>query len=237
MLLNASDKPMDSNLPKMVYDAMMESFEIYGSGEYLDFDSLSEEMKIEMKMLEHEEKILQHLGEKINKIYEKIHPTKNLETIPGVGKTLAPVFLATILNPNRFKSTESFRGFSGMIPSRSESGEIDGKGGKLTKAGPSNLRRALYLAADVARQWDPQIAKHYYDQMVNKGNTHIKATCAIATKMAGRILTVLKENRPYEIRDTDNRVVTREQARQIIIKKWAVPEEVRRRLRRKKIGP
>lgn len=58
----------------------------------MDFDSLSEEMKIEMKLLEHKEKILQHLEERINEIYKKVHPSKYLETILGVGKTLAPVF-------------------------------------------------------------------------------------------------------------------------------------------------
>lgn len=64
-----------------------------------------------------------------------------------------------------------------MIPSRSESREVDGKCGKLTKTETSNLRRALYLVADAARQSDPQIAKHNYDQMVNKENTHIGNMC------------------------------------------------------------
>lgn len=121
-----------------------------------------------------------------------------------------------------------------MIPGKSESGLTEGKGGKMTKAGPTSLRRALYIAADVSRQWDPQMAKFYYDHMVHKGNQHIKATCAVATKMASRILQVLKEDRPYEIRDTDGTVVSKQKAREIILEKWRVTDDVRKRLRRKK---
>jgi hypothetical protein len=52
--------------------------------------------------------------------------------------------------------------------------------------------------------------------------------------MASRILQVLKEDRPYEIRDTGGTVVSKQQARQIVVEKWRVTDEIRRRLRRKK---
>ncbi|TVY00272.1 IS110 family transposase [Paenibacillus cremeus] len=233
-LLKGSDKPMHAGLDEQVYAALMDAYELYGEQEFLDFDALSDEMTHEIEMLEQEEKLLQMLNEKIYALYEHLHPSRNLETIPGIGKTLAPVMFAIISNPGRFSSTEGFRSFTGMIPGRSESGLMEGKGGKMTKAGPPSIRRALYLAADVARQWDPQIAKHYYEQMVLKGNQHVKATCAIATKMASRVLRVLKEDVPYEIRDVDGTVLTRQEARQTIVENWMVPDTVRKRLRKKK---
>jgi transposase len=155
---------------------MMDAHSMYGEQEFLDLDALCEEVSVEMELLEHEEEVMRKLNDKIDTLYVEIHPSRNLETIPGVSKTLAPVFVANILNPGRFATLEAFRGFTGMIPGKSESGLTEGKGGKMTKAGPTSLRRALYIAADVSRQWDPQIAKFYYDHMVHKGNQHIKAT-------------------------------------------------------------
>jgi hypothetical protein len=78
------------------------------------------------------------------------------------------------------------------------------------------------------------MAKFYYDHMVHKGNQHTKATCAVATKLASRILKVLKEDRPYVICDVDGEAMTKQQARQTIVEKWKVTEETRKRLRRKK---
>jgi len=234
ILLKSSDKPMEPFLAQRIYEAMMDAYLLYGEQEYIDFDELCNEVTFEMELMEHEEDVLQKLNKKIDVLYVKLHPSRNLETIPGIGKILAPVFLANILNPDRFLTVEAFRGFTGMIPGKSESGLMEGKGGKMTKAGPTSLRRALYIAADVARNWDPQMAKFYYDHMVHKGNQHTKATCAVAAKLASRILQVLKEDRPYEIRDVDGQVVTKKQAREIIVEKWKVTEETRKRLRRKK---
>lgn len=234
ILLKSSDKPMEPFLAQRIYEAMMDAYQLYGEQEYLDFDELCNEVTFEMELMEHEEDVLQKLNKKIDALYVKLHHSRNLETIPGIGKILAPVFLANILNPDRFLTTEAFRGFTGMIPGKSESGLMEGKGGKMTKAGPTSLRRALYIAADVARQWDPQMAKFYYDHMVHKGNQHTKATCAVATKLASRILTVLKEDRPYVICDVDGTALTKQQAKQTIVEKWTVTEDVRKRLRRKK---
>lgn len=234
ILLKSSDKPMEPFLAQRIYEAMMDARLLYDEQEYLDFDELNDEVMLEMELMEHEEEIIRKLNQKIDALYVEIHPSRNLETIPGIGKTLAPVFIAHILNPDRFATLEAFRGFTGMIPGKSESGLMEGKGGKMTKAGPTSLRRALYIAADVSRQWDPQMAKFYYDHMVHKGNQHVKATCAVATKMASRILHVLKEDRPYEIRDVDGEVVSKQRARQIVVEKWRVTEEIRKRLRRKK---
>jgi len=47
---------------------------------------------------------------------------------------------------------------------------------------------------------------------------------------------VLARATPHELRDTDGRPVSREEATAIITERWMVPEEVRRRRRSKKVG-
>ncbi len=102
------------------------------------------------------------------------------------------------LESHEFKSS---RAYTGMVPRVAESGQSQSKGRALTKAGPSWLRTALYMAAEVARRWDPQLAAIYRQAMVEKGQPHRKAICAVATHLADRIYAVHREHRPYLMRD------------------------------------
>jgi len=132
----------------------------------------------------------------IKELYEKAHPSRNIETLPGISKTLGPVYVGIIGNPARFSSQSKVRGYSGMAPKLKESGETAKKGLNISKDGHSRYRRALYLCADSARQWDPQLAKIYFDQMAHKGNCHTKAVCAVVTHLTSRIHRILREDRP-----------------------------------------
>jgi len=94
-------------------------------------------------------------------------------------------------------------------------------------------KKFAYLDAETARQWDPQIAAIYYDQMVEHGKHHNQAICACATHLLDRVWTVLKEDRPYELRDVDGTPVTVEQARAIIAERYTVPKHLRQRNNRR----
>jgi hypothetical protein len=202
--------------------------------EYIDFDELQKEVECELQLLESFEKVQKKIDEAINRLYTGAHPDKEIETIPGIGETLGPVFLGIIANSERFPSQSKARGYSGMIPRQKDSGESSKKGLNITKDGPSRYRRALYLASDTARQWDPQLAKIYYDQMVYKGNCHTQAVCAVSTHLIGRIIRVLKDKRPYELRDLEGMSITKKDAKILIKRELTVPEDARRRTRSRK---
>lgn len=51
--------------------------------------------------------------------------------------------------------------------------------------------------------------------------------------LGARILAVLREERPYELRDTQGNRISREEARRLILSKYKVPEEIRRERRRR----
>jgi transposase len=125
--------------------------------------------------------------------YRQLHPSRNLETIQGVGQDGAAVYVAFVGDPDRFATQRAFRGWSGMIPSSGQSGEREGKGLRITQAGPDLVKKYAFLEAETTRRWDPQIAAIYYDQMVNKGNHHAQAVCACATHLLDRIRVVLTE--------------------------------------------
>jgi len=231
-LEKAGRQQSSEGLAERVYETAIKGCELYDHcGEYIDFDELQNEVECELQLLESHKKVQKKVDEAINRLYKRAHPTKNIETIPGIGKTLGPVFLGIIANSERFSSQSKARGYSGMIPKQKDSGENSKKGLNITKDGPSRYRRALYLASDTGRQWDPQLAKVYYDQMVYKGNCHTQAVCAVSTHLVGRIIRVLKDKRPYVLRDLEGKSITKKEANILIKEELTVPEEARKRTR------
>ena len=116
-----------------------------------------------------------------------------------------------------------------MVPASKQSSDAETKGLRITSAGPDPVKKYAYINAEVARQWDPQIAAIYYEQMAHKGNHHCQAVCACATHLLDRVRAVLRDGRPYELRDVDGTPVTWQEARAIIAERYHVPDKVRKR--------
>jgi hypothetical protein len=104
----------------------------------------------------------------------------------------------------------------------------------MSKAGNRLLRTTLVRAADNARRVDPQLARLYYVQMVQRGKDHLGAICVVAAHLAERAWAVMHRGMPYVICDVDGTPVTPDVAKRIIAEHWTVPEEVRRRRRSRK---
>jgi hypothetical protein len=121
----------------------------------------------------------------------------------------------------------------GLFPRRSESGGQDNPSQRITKGGNNRLKRDLIVAAEIARKFDPELAAVYYSMMVNKGKHHNQALCAVATRLLSRIYAVLKEGRPYVIRDTEGGEVSLSEAKAIVDSRFKVPGAIRN-LRRKR---
>jgi transposase len=204
---------------------------LYGeAGEFLDFDLLQLEVLNEQDQLLRLEEMSHRVRLKsVRPLYRQLHPSRNLETLKGIGQDSAAVFASFIGDPQRFASNRMFRGWHGLVPDSRQSGDSETAGLQITKAGPDLIKKYAYLDAQVARQWDPQIAAIYYDQMVHKGKHHIQAVCACATHLLDRTLAVLRDDKPYQLRDVDGTPVSDARGRAIVLERYQVPEEVRRR--------
>ena len=106
----------------------------------------------------------------------------------------------------------------------------------MSKAGSSLLRTTLVRAADTARKVDPQLARIYHVQMVERGKNHLGALCVVAANLAERFWAVMTRGTPYIICDTNGHPVEHDEAKAIIADHWTVPPEVRARRRSKKAG-
>jgi len=56
---------------------------------------------------------------------------------------------------------------------------------------------------------------------------------AVMSHLGARVLRVLKEDRPYEIRNLEGKTINEEEARKLILSQYRVSEEVRRERRRR----
>ena len=203
---------------------------LYGDGTYLDYDLLQAEVCREQAYLAALEEWHHPLRIKtVRPLYRRIHPSRVLETLLGVGQDGAAVYASFIGDPERFASQRLFRGWSGMVPNSKQSSQQEAKGLHITQAGPELVKKYAYIDAETARRYDPQLAALYYDQMVHKGKHHNQAQCAVATHLLDRVLAVLRKGAPYELRDVDGSPVTAEQAEAIIAARYTVPREVRQR--------
>lgn len=123
-----------------------------------------------------------------------------IQTIPGIGPVDAAVIAAEIGDPGRFADAKKVIAFAGIDASRVQSGGFEGTESHMSKRGSSYLRYALLMAADAARRFDP-CHGDYCEPMRAGGKRHYVALSGVARKLAGTVLAVWKEGRPYERRE------------------------------------
>jgi transposase len=212
------------------------SIALYGDHSAVAFSDLAAEIATEVRLLRAvQAELAAHAAEREN-AYRWVDPAGLARSLPGVAEVGGPALVAAMGDPARFAKGKQFRSFTGLVPQASETGDTDRKGQPMSKAGSSLLRTTLVRAADNARKTDPQLARLYFVQMVERGKDHLGALCVVAANLAERFWAVMNRGMPYVTCDTDGRPVTVEEARAIIAEHWTVPPEVRARRRSKKTG-
>lgn len=148
--------------------------------------------------------LLQQIGEleKQAKKYMKKNQ-KLLQTIPGVGPVWAPTILAEVLpvfHPEEKNGARKLVAAAGLDVRLNESGQNKGKG-KMSKRGSRYLRTAAIQAAEVAAlvAKDPMF-RAIYEKQKAKGKKHMVAISHVANKLLHVVFSILKNQKPYELR-------------------------------------
>lgn len=118
---------------------------------------------------------------------------------PGCGKKLSAIISTEAGDIKRFPSARQLKAYAGIDPRVIQSGKKDRRG-KMTKRGNPFLRQALFLAAFVASNHDPQL-QEYYQKKRAEGKSHIHAVCTVARKLCERIYATVTQDRLYEVRE------------------------------------
>jgi hypothetical protein len=199
------------------------------SGDELGYPDLAEDIALEARLALQLTEEIKELDERTALLVRQADPQAILTSAPGVADITAAAILGRLGDPNRFTSVAGARSFTGLVPALDASG-LSGRHGPPTKRGDAVLRQALFLAAGQARRIDPSLAAKYQRLML-AGKHHNSALCHVATALLTRIIACWRAEPPYELRDVDGSVLTRQQARSIIAERYAIPADLRARRR------
>jgi transposase len=203
---------------------------LFGSPDMAGFDQLQDTVS----RLSSENAFFKQQRQRISQdclqpLFKKLYPNDPLVSLPGVGSESAAIYHAFIHDIHRFPSISQFRRWTGLVPGAHQSGFLEASGVSITQAGPSLVKSTLFLNSNVGRQWDVQLAALYFRQMVDYGKHHTQALCVVATHLANRIYVLLKEQRPYELRDLHDNPISKQKSRLLCLSRYKVPDEVRNR--------
>lgn len=121
---------------------------------------------------------------------------RRLQTIPGIGPFVAACLIGEIQDMTRFKRPAHLVAYVGLDPRVRQSGHSLNSTGRLTKRGSPHARRSLFIAANVARRYDPGF-KALYERKRSEGKTYKVATCAVSRKLLTIVRAVWLSNEDY----------------------------------------
>jgi transposase len=121
-----------------------------------------------------------------------------LQTIPGRGPYVAASLIGEIQDMERFKVAHALTAYAGLDPRIRQSGKVLNSTGRLTKRGSSYLRRSIFIAANVARRYDPSL-QALYDKKRAEGKSYTVATVVVARKLLVIVRAVWLSKRDYDV--------------------------------------
>lgn len=129
------------------------------------------------------------------------HPLgKVLNTMCGFGPRTGARTLAEIGDPHRFANPARLAAYAGLAPVDRQSGRSHTTG--RSRGGNHRLKNAMFMAAFVATQHDPD-ARAYYLRKRAQGKEHNAAVICVARRRCNIILAMLKTQTPYQPRQPE----------------------------------
>ncbi len=142
-----------------------------------------------LESLESSEKQALQTIQEIRRFYQQdpelCQAMKYLKSIPGIGEIVASHLLARVGDPQQIDNVRQLAGFIGLAPSE------------------HSTRSKLIQAAWSAIRQDPELREFYRSvyQRHPRDRAARKAIVAVARKLTTRIYAVLKQQRPYVVRE------------------------------------
>ena len=130
------------------------------------------------------------------------HPLgKVLASLCEFGPRTGARTLAEIGDPHRFADGSRLAAYAGLTPIDWQSGRTAAV--RKPRGGNHRLKNAMFTAAFVAAQHDPD-ARAYYQRKRSEGKRHNAAVICVARRRCNIILAMLKTHTPYQQPLTEN---------------------------------
>jgi len=136
---------------------------------------------------------LRTLVHRITELYEQAN--LYFTSIVGVGTLSAATILGEFGSVSKFAQPKQMVAFAGIDPKLRNSGQHQGQV-HISKRGSRYLRRALYLACQVAVRNDDYFHS-IYQRHRDKGKSHKEAIIAVMNRFIHVLYAIWRDNRPY----------------------------------------
>ena len=157
-------------------------------------DTFSFQLRALLEQMRFIEKQVSDTEAEIAAIMEKLNSP--ITTIPGIGSVLGAVILGEIGDIHRFESPSKLVAYAGIDATVAQSGEFEASHNRMSKRGSPYLRRALFVASNVAVRVDPELGA-FYQRKIAEGKHHSTCLGAVSRKLCYIIHAILTENRSY----------------------------------------
>ncbi len=117
-----------------------------------------------------------------------------LTTVKGVGQITARTLLAELPELGRLTGGQA-AALAGLAPFTRQSGQWKGKA--CIGGGRAVVRTALFMAAQVAKRYNP-VLKAFYDRLIAAGKPKMVATIAVARKLIVILNGIAKSRKPWQ---------------------------------------
>jgi transposase len=136
------------------------------------------------------------IADHVDKHSELKQQCRLLESIPGIGQRTAAKLLAEIGDISQYKSARQVAAYAGLTPRNNRSGTIRGRT-RLSKIGNAKVRKALFLPAMVAKQFNP-IVRNFCQRLMRNGKNRMEVIGAAMRKLLHIAFGVLKSGKPFD---------------------------------------
>lgn len=120
----------------------------------------------------------------------------HLNTIKGIADASGITILAELAVLPADMTTRQWVAHAGLDPRQYQSGSSVYKPARISRTGNAHIRRALFMPALVAVQWEPHI-KAFYEHLLDRGKTKMQANVAVMRKLLHAIHGMLEHDQDF----------------------------------------
>jgi len=155
---------------------------------------------VHQKAIKELEKHIKEIEAEIQRLIDEDPAAKELqkllETVPGIGKTLATFLVVTMHSAPEPHNPKALAAYIGICPYEDSSGTSRHKKATSRHYGPSAMRRLIHLAAMSVRQHCPMYT-HYFIRKVAEGKEKKLVINNIANKLLKMVCAIARTKTPY----------------------------------------
>jgi transposase len=121
----------------------------------------------------------------------------HLTSIKGIADAAGIQILAELGVLPADMTTRQWVAHAGLDPRQFQSGSSVHKPARISKTGNAHLRRALFMPALVAVQWEPNV-RAFYEKLLARGKTKMQANVAVMRKLLHAIHGMFENDEDFD---------------------------------------